>query len=329
MLPLVTAAAALAASSRAAAPAPPDCPLFLRRSQVRGGGTGVFAGAAIPQDSFIESCPSIAIPRASAAACALTNYCYAHNTTHDTVVLGLGMMWNHHPEPHVHNVWAGVGTVGRLEPQEDDGVHCDERYPLCDTAFFATGREAAQGEEIYGYYGGGRSWFSSRGIRLVEPNPAEGGSSAEAANPGTDAAPDPEIGSGIDSGVVPGCGGSDIAIREWGAYSTKSYGAGDLVEVSPGLVLNAEGYTATDLEPLVLPLFDAYGGGRHGLLLLGKGALYPLSRGREESTGRAVWHSAKGGVWPVGGGANLEASWCKYTRSPTPTLRVVSGPVLN
>lgn len=173
MLAPLLAAAALAATIRSASP-PAGCPLYLRRSHVRGGGTGVFAGADIPHESFVESCPSISIPKASAAACALTNYCYAHNETHDTVVLGLGMMWNHHPEPHVHNVWAGVGTVGRNEPPPDEeaGVDCDERYPLCDTAFFASGRAAARGEEVYGYYGGGRSWFESRGIRLTEPSPA-------------------------------------------------------------------------------------------------------------------------------------------------------------
>ena len=77
-------------------------------------------------------------------------------------------------------------------------------------------------------------------------------------------------------------------------------------------MLNAEGYTGTDLQPLMLPLFDAYGGGRHGLLLLGKGALYPLSRGQEDGTGRSVWHSTNSGLWPLGGlegEANLEAEW--------------------
>ena len=128
---------------------PTGCPLYLRRSRVDGGGTGVFAGSAIGLGSFIESCPTIPVPRQAAASSALTNYVYAHNSSHDAVVLGVGMMFNHHSEPHVHNVWAGVGTIGRTEPRVDDGIHCDLREPLCDTAFFASGRAALRDEELY------------------------------------------------------------------------------------------------------------------------------------------------------------------------------------
>ena len=63
----------------------------------------------------------------------------------------------------------------------------------------------------------------------------------------------------------------------------------------------------TELQSLVLPLFDKYGGGRHGILLLGKGALYPLARARAADT-RTVWESAKSGTWP-GEASNLQASW--------------------
>ena len=287
--PLLLLLLLLPAQLRVDGQAPHACPLYLRRSRVSGGGTGVFAGSTISLGGFIESCPSIVVPKAAAVSCALTNYVYAHNDTHDTVVLGVGMMFNHHPEPHVHNVWAGVGTIGRNEPAVDDGVHCDKREPLCDTAFFATGRAALQDEEIYGFYGGGQSWFDSRGLTFSQPAADERRLS-------------PTMGE-----AVPGCAGSDVTITEWRAHATRGYVAGDVVEVCPGLVLRSSGYMDTELESLVLPLFDKFGGGRHGLLLLGKGALYPLSRGRAADT-RSVWQSAKSGDWPSEV-SNLEASW--------------------
>ena len=261
------------------------CPLYLRRSRVAGGGTGVFAGRNIGLGGFIESCPTIPIPRQAAAACALTNYVYAHNRSHDAVVLGVGMMFNHHPDPHVHNVWAGVGTNGRNEPSVDDGVDCDVRELLCDTAFFATGRSALQDEELYGFYGGGHSWFESRGMTLSQPIDGRQLSPKMAE-------------------VVPGCAGSDVAVHEWRAHATKAYAVAEVVEVCPGLVLRAEGYMGTELQSLVLPLFDRYGGGRHGILLLGKGALYPQSRDKTQGG----WRSQKGGYWP-GEASNLHALW--------------------
>lgn len=267
---------------------PATCPLYLRRSHVSGGGTGVFAGDNIDMGGFIESCPTIPVPRQAAAACALTNYVYAHNLSHDSVVLGVGMMFNHHRNPHVHNVWAGVGTIGRNEPAVDDGVDCNIREPLCDTAFFATGRSALQDEELYGYYGGGQSWFDSRGVTLSQPAESRPDALTMAER-------------------VPGCAGSDVGVYAWRAHATRSYAAGEIVEVCPGIILKAEGYVGTELQSLVLPLFDKYGGGRHGVLLLGKGALYPLSRGRAADR-RAVWKSAKSGSWP-GDASNLQASW--------------------
>lgn len=198
------------------------------------------------------------------------------------------MMFNHHPDPHVHNVWAGVGTIGRNEPAVADGIDCNTRDPLCDTAFFATGRPARQDEELYGFYGGGQGWFDSRGITLREP------AAGRQLSPTMDER-------------LPGCAGSDVAVQEWRAHATRGYAVGEIVEVSPGLVLRAEGYTGTELGSLVLPLFDKYGGGRHDILLLGKGALYPLSQRLAGDAG-AVWESTKSGSWP-GEVPNLQASW--------------------
>ncbi len=283
---LLVLALALFQCARSEGSAP--CPLYLRRSHVAGGGTGVFAGSDVGTGRFIESCPTIPVPRSAAVASALTNYVYAHNSSHDAVVLGVGMMFNHHPDPHVHNVWAGVGTIGRNEPAADDGIDCSVREPLCDTAFFASGRSVRQDEEVYGFYGGGEDWFNSRGITLKQP--AEGRQ------------PSPK-----KDERLPGCAGSDVTVQAWRAHATRGYVAGDIVEVCPGLVLRAEGYMGTELQSLVLPLFDKYGGGRHGVLLLGKGALYPLSKG-VAADAAAVWMSPKSGSWP-GEVSNLQASW--------------------
>ena len=269
---------------------PQACPLFLARSEIAGGGTGVFAGKAFDGDELVEVALSVAIPKAAALSGSLKNYVYGHNESHDTVALGLAMMFNHHPVASVHNSWAQAEFPGENFLQHNaaeldeaalpDRVDCRApgRWWQCDTAFVST-QPIRRGDEMYASYGDAE-WFASRNISF-----------SSAPDSAAQAPPD----------VIPGCGGSDVAVRRWGAYATRAYEAGEVVEVCAGIVLGSASFAGTALEPLVLPLFDRFGGGRHGLLLLGKGALYPL---RASDGG---WFSEHSGRW--GGGANLAADW--------------------
>ena len=161
--------------------------------------------------------------------------------------------------------------------------------PLCDTVFRASGRAAKAGDELYSTYG--PSWFHGHGIELADAAQQPDWAPGEAP-PAED--------------VVPGCAGSDIAVRRWQPHATTRFAAGDVVEVSPGLVLSAGAIAGTELESFTLPLFDRFGGGRHSLLLLGKGALYYLAR-PHDGGGPRRWWSARTGWWH--GVPNLEARW--------------------
>lgn len=74
---------------------------------------------------------------------------------------------------------------------------------------------------------------------------------------------------GLPEGVLPGCGGSDVDVREWVAIATKDYAPGQFVEVSPGLVLPSRRFDGSLVSRFLLPLDNEF-----SILVMGKGAIY-------------------------------------------------------
>ena len=230
------------------------CPLLLAPSDH---GFGVYAGRDYPQvDKFgfegpLEICPSIAVP---SPAPGLDGYLYGFNETHDTLHFGLMMMYNHSPKPH--------GFVQIANKKERRNTPLAEGPK--DVGFRPVHAPISKFEEIFVNYG--PTWFTTRGIEMKKPHRLEMKRGLRLPEDGEldDAAP-----LKFPDGALPGCGGSDVDVHEWVAVATRAYAVGDIVEVDPGLVLEASRFRATLLDRFLAPLDEQL-----SFFLLGKGAIY-------------------------------------------------------
>ena len=232
---------ALASIAALAAAQFEPCPLILAPSDVAGGGLGVYSGRDAPKGKeAYEICPSIAVPNAGVHGTLLQHYIFGFNDTHSTLSFGLAMMYNHSPEPHLQNQWT--------TPAEKKNAPL-AGGPL-DVAFRPIHRPISKYEEVFDSYGT-EQWFEEKGIDFKDHRPIDATAFARPA------------------GALPGCGGSDVDVRDWVALASKAYAAGDIVEVAPGLVLEASRFRATLLDRFLAPLDEHL-----SFFLLGKGAIY-------------------------------------------------------
>lgn len=221
--------------------------MILAPSAMSGGGLGVYSGRDVGStEELFELCPSVAVAQKSVTGTTVQNYMFGLNDTHSTISLGLAMMYNHHSMPILENMWSRP-SERRNQPLSDGLPHDVAFRPL---------RPIAKYEELFDSYGGDE-WFRERNIARSE-----------------EVFPKNHV---FPPDALPGCGGSDVDVRDWRAYATRSYEPGDIVEVIPGIYVLASNYGGTLLEPFLAPLDR-----KTSILLLGSGAIY--FRAAKEST---------------------------------------------
>jgi hypothetical protein len=102
-------------------------------------GRGVFATRAFGQGEVVESCPTVELADADVSG-RLNDYVFSSVNEGDVLlVLGLGMLFNHSPEPNLEYI------------QED-----------ASTIVFQTVRKVRRGEELTIDYG--EEWWETRGL---------------------------------------------------------------------------------------------------------------------------------------------------------------------
>ena len=211
------------------------CDYYLAPSLIPGAGLGIFAGRDFAAEEEIASGVTLIAPQSFVVNWQLNNYVYnGDHEGHSMLVFGMAMLLNHMPKPNTNNYW-----------QEENGIsELSEQTPFPFTVYRGQAYHAAQpirqGEEIFGYYGDS-DWFTDRGIAF---------NSSESLGSLVQEMSSLETGGFCLSDFV--VGPTDIPFCGQGVFSTRSFSEGDLVSVSPALMLPREEVEAASGDTCVL-----------------------------------------------------------------------------
>jgi hypothetical protein len=219
-----------------------DCPLILKQHS-KIDGLGVYAGKDYKAGEVVERCVAVSVPEEKRAA--LTEmYAFEHKPGYQALVLGYGMVYNTHANHSLKMHSAGSSArVGHLG--------ADSTIPTLVDYYITALYDIPKGGEMFTDYGG-ENWFTSKGIPFLS---------------GVDADAEDEDG-GI---LLPGCPSGKVEIIGGKVYATQIIQAGEVVEVSRGLILPGDTGDGSMLERL---LWFREQHQANALLVLGYGALY-------------------------------------------------------
>lgn len=183
-----------------------------------GAGRGVFAGKYYREEDLVDMTPSITFHDSLVDATQLGRYAYASEDDDYRIVnIGAAMIFNHMPKASVTNYW----TVD-VEDLPDCSLPTKEAYSTFPDVDFSAQLNILQGQEIFGFYG--ETWFEDRDIDLE-------GSAVSSVMVRTTKELD-QIGYCLSDVVV---GPSAISGR--GVFAARSFKAGEIISVSPVLII--------------------------------------------------------------------------------------------
>lgn len=219
----------------ATAAAADQCGLYLAKSSVPGVGRGVFAGNAYPSGSSVAICPTITVPGDIVHSTMLDRY--AFGSDHEDYRLlnaGAGMLFNYMSNFNVENFW----NVDFEQVPHPTIIGQQKAYTEFPEVDFMARKDILAGEEIFVDYGD--TWLEERGISSgVQEDKFYGRSLAELA----------------ESGICL----TDIALKRSripyagiGGFATKAFAKGDIVTVSPVLLLPKHVLSRSDVDSLLI-----------------------------------------------------------------------------
>jgi hypothetical protein len=221
------------------------CSLYLAPSTIPNAGRGVFAGKYYESQYSLLSTPSLTVPNEHLFYTQLGNYVYASEEEgHSLVVFGVAMLFNHKPqgESTMYHSWADSEVAKVADQLEAHSTFTEIVYT------FQT--ETQPGEEMFASYGDDDSWFGSRGI----------GSDSNESNESDSTAPIDEkktysldelkrVGQCLSDVYV---GQSLLPMAGKGLFAKRSFKAGEVVSISPVLVLDLDRVVDSFLESVLV-----------------------------------------------------------------------------
>jgi len=241
-----------------------DCDLLLKK-HTNIHGIGVYANRNFNRGEVVERCIAVIIP-SDRNSPILDEYIYGHRDAYIDVVLGYGMVYNHHSNETLH-VHSSEAFSIRTE-------HSNRVFDFILTALY----DIQKGEEIFTSYGTGDGWFDERGMTYV--------SVKNSAQPPTlSLSEDHEY-------SLPGCPLSKTEVFQGHVYATQYIIKGEVVEVARALLLPVSTGDGNDLQKYLW--YSNSGGLNKSLLALGHGALYQASD-VNSATLSYEWYMGEGG----------------------------------
>lgn len=223
-----------------------DCELLLKK-HTNIHGIGVYANRNFNRGEVVERCIAILIP-SDRNSPILDEYVYGHREAYIDVVLGYGMIYNHHSNEslHMHSSEAVSIRTGQS----------DMVFDFVLTALY----DIKEGDEIFTSYGAGdgKTWFDERGMTYVSMIDSTQPPSLE----------DHEF-------SLPGCPLSKTEVFQGHVYATQYILEGEVVEVSRALLLPVSTGDDNDLQRYLW--YSNSGSLNKSILVLGHGALYQAS----------------------------------------------------
>jgi hypothetical protein len=203
-----------------------ECALFLAPSLIPGVQRGIFAGKNYQSKEVVDITSTVAIPSEFIQKLQLFNYAISSNDPdYSMSVFGSGMLYNHHKsKPNIEYQWMTT-------PMKNDKIlHNIYSHPY--TKFpdlrYVTNTEVQLGQELYANYGND-GWFENRDLKL-DPS-----SSSSSSPPNRYSLEQLHESGHCLSNIYLNI--SSIPLAGRGVFSHRNYQIGDLVTISPALIL--------------------------------------------------------------------------------------------
>lgn len=239
----------------------PTCDLYLALSKIPGAGRGVIAGRNFNYDAVLDSSPSILIKTDDIYSWQLFNYVYsAEDDDFSMALFGPAMMYNHFVPINVEHQWAEADI-----PRPESIV--DAPFTTYTNVEYVTTREVSIGEELFVTYG--EDWFDSRNMPVKPtsvPPPAIPLSELQEkghclTNIYADTSTIPDIGRGV--------------------FTKLAHKAGDVVSISPVLLLPKHSVQKANATSVILNYCVSQEGSDVALFPIGLGGMINHKRGEE------------------------------------------------
>jgi len=195
-----------------------ECDMFMAPSIMPGAGRGIFTAKDLtPHDQF-DDAPTVSVPNEQTEHWSLHDYVYGSELPdRSLVIFGPAMLYNHQSADYKN-------VVHRWSDDDINSKAESAPYATSTNIYFAPLENISSGQELFSYYG--ERWFNLRGIRQVHvDDSSEFKHSLEYLN-----------NNGIclshiyvSQSKIPGAGK--------GLFAKKSFKKGEVISVSPVLVL--------------------------------------------------------------------------------------------
>ena len=201
-----------------------DCSLYLAPSTVPGAGRGIIAGKTFNKGQRIEETITITFKDSDCAGCQLDNYAYVtDDDEYSMIKFGAGSLYNHHSFKNVEYHWS------RAEVAQPSNIH-PEPYSVFTPTIFKAVETVKPGNELFVYYG--YTWLQSR--TLEDEYESSTKTSQITPIPVSDLEKYGHCLShvSVNTSTIPNAGK--------GLYAERDFKAGEIVLVSPVLLLARE-----------------------------------------------------------------------------------------
>lgn len=211
-----------------------QCKLYLAPSKIPDAGKGVFSGVKAKQEDYLESTPNVIVRTDHIRSLQLFNYVYsAEDDDFSMASFGASMLYNHKNPKDIDHYWAS----GDIPPAKSVLWNPYTTYTQSNYELL---RNIEIGEEIFTSYGE-EEWFSSRNIPF---SPAPKLSYKKYTLPELD-----EAGHCLDNVYV---NDSSIPLAGKGLFSRRSFKKGDIVHVSPLVILPKHSILLTTKDSVLM-----------------------------------------------------------------------------
>ena len=230
-----------------------ECSLYLAPSLLRNFGNGVFAGKSFSINTTVETGVTVLFGEDLFSGTQIENYAYAsHDPRCAVCVLGAGMMFNHQETPNLDTKFEG--------PSSDIQVANIRPYSTYNNKQYIANRDISVGEELFSRYGDSQ-WFSERDIPYNQTlSPSQTYSLEELA----------QIGHCLSDVSVQD---SHLPLAGRGLFAARDFSAGELVTLSPALLLSRRAIEAEGVTSLLQNYLISAEGSDMAVLPFGLAAL--------------------------------------------------------
>jgi hypothetical protein len=227
---------------------PEECALFLAPSLIPGVQRGIFAGKNYHSKEIVEISPTVAVPSQFIQKLQLFNYAFSSNDPdYSMSVFGSGMLYNHHKtKSNIEYQW---NTTPMKNHKILHNIY-SKSYSMFPDLRYVANKEIQVGQELYTNYGND-DWFEHREMKVTEDTSASISSSTSSPPP----PPHYSLEQLHQSGHCLSnlyLNTSSIPLAGRGVFSHRNYQIGDLVTISPVLILPKHSLEFDSLETSLL-----------------------------------------------------------------------------